>query len=96
VKYDFNKIYVFILILWIPFYYFWDWLRFRFVGDPSDGIRYVLEAFFIGLAILMLTSLFLAINNKFRNLWDYVILILAIMVFFLSNGFSFLMSYLWM
>jgi len=44
-KYNFNKIYVFILILWIPFYYFWDWLRFKFVGDPSDGIRYVLEVF---------------------------------------------------
>lgn len=92
-KYDFSKIYVFILILWIPFYYFWDWLRFKIVGDPSDGIRYILEVFVIGLVVLMLTSLFLAIKNKFRNLWDYVILILAVMILFFSNGFSFLMSY---
>lgn len=93
-KYNFSKIYIYILTLWIPFYFFWEWLRFSFTGDPSDGIRYVLEVFYIGLVLLILSSIFLAIKNKFLNLWDYVVFLIAMIILFLTKGLVFLVSYL--
>lgn len=92
-KYSFSKIYVAILILWIPFYYLWGWIRFKFVGDPSAALGYAIEAFDIGLVLLINCSIFFVIKNKFQNLWDYIIFFSASAIFFITGGHNFLISY---
>ena len=91
--YNFSKIYISILLLWIPFYYLWGWLRFKFVGDASAALGYAIESFVIGLLILIVSSIILSVKNKFLNLWDYIIFISSLIAFTISGAHEFLLSY---
>lgn len=84
--YTFSKVYIVILILWVPFYYFWGWIRFKFTADSSAGFVYFFESVVIVTIILLITSLISMYQNEYRNLWDYIICIFAIVIFFLAKG----------
>lgn len=92
-KFSFSKIYVTILILWIPFYFFWTWVRYALVGDGSVILQYAIESFDIGLLLLIVCSFVMTIKNKFKNPWDYIIFIITTLIFFLSGGYAFFISY---